>query len=114
MDTLRAFAMGEANRNKPERVFDWVKAAKLIKENKPDSASAGLSGDWEFTGGEIYSDGKPLSCEDSMLFLSSTWATPELEMDGLRQDCWIWKSDSPGWGASTFWPEEALAIINGV
>ncbi len=74
MDTISAFAMGMANRSKESMVFDWDKAAKLIKERQPNSAEAGLSGDWGCTGGEIYRDGEPIL--NSYTFLASTWATP--------------------------------------
>lgn len=47
MDTAAAFRMGELNRGKPLRVFDWITAAKLIAELRPEEASAGLSGDWD-------------------------------------------------------------------
>lgn len=33
MDTLLAFEMGRANRGKELMVFDWDKAATIIKEN---------------------------------------------------------------------------------
>ena len=39
-----AFAMGEANRHKELKVFDWDRAAQLIKEKQPEIARAGLSG----------------------------------------------------------------------
>lgn len=42
MDSMQAFAMGKANRDKPSMVFDWNKAAQLIKEQNPNSVSAGL------------------------------------------------------------------------
>ena len=47
MDTLMAFVIGERNRHKELMVFDWNKAARLIKERKPFVASAGLRDDWE-------------------------------------------------------------------
>jgi len=72
MDTLMAFARGEANRDQEEMVFDWDKAATLIKDCKPKFAAAGLMGDWEYTGGEIYRNGKIE--DDDYTFLSSTWA----------------------------------------
>lgn len=43
MDTMSAFAKGEANRGKELMVFDWDKAAQLISERKPSVASAGLA-----------------------------------------------------------------------
>ena len=33
MDTLQAFAIGEANRDKELMVFDWDKAVSIIKEH---------------------------------------------------------------------------------
>ena len=80
MNTLKALVMGQINRGNELMVFDWDRAARRIIEVHPKSAWAGLSGDWGWTGGEIYCDGKPIKSEYT--FLASTWATPELDMDG--------------------------------
>ena len=109
MDSFRAFAKGEANRGRPLMVFDWDKAARLIRERGAKEASAGLSGDWEWTGGEILVDGKPH--HEAYTYLASTWATPELDIDGDRVDCFRMETEVPGWGSSTKWPESALAIL---
>lgn len=109
MNTAAAFAMGSANRGKPVMVFDWVKAATIIAERKPRVASAGLWSDWEWTGGTIYADGAPVT--DSYTYLASTWATPELDIDGELIDCYVMESERPTWGSDTKWPDEALAII---
>ena len=113
MDTLSAFAKGESNRGKPLMVFDWDRAAKLIKESGAKTASAGLDGDWEWTGGCILSDGKPDM--ESYTYLASTWATPQICLgdEGVEQECWKWQSDTPEWNQQTKWPESALAILNG-
>lgn len=112
MDTMSAFAMGESNRHKPVMVFDWDKAARLIKDSGAKSASAGLDGDWEWTGGSILSEGKPDM--ESYTYLASTWATPQICLDdGVEQECWKWRSDTPDWDSHTKWPESALAILNG-
>lgn len=108
MDTLQALAMSEANRGKEQMVFDWDKAAQLIKEKGATHASAGLSGDWEWTGGEILIDGKIPA--DSYTYLASTWATPELEIDGDVIDCFKMKSETDGWDSKTFWPDSAKKI----
>ena len=92
-------------------VFDWDKAAQLISEMKPSVASAGLAGDWEYTGGEIFRDGKPLSQDETYVYLASTWATPEINIDGEVLDCFKMQSETPGWDSDTFWPETSLAII---
>ena len=112
MDTLTAFTMGEANRWKELMVFDWIKAAQIIKERNAETASAGLAGDWEWTGGDILREGKPVPQEDTYTFLASTWATPQLEVDGDLLSCYRMQSETPGWGSETYWPEEALAILN--
>ena len=111
MDTLLAFSKAQGSTSAP-MVFDWHKAAELIRARRPSTASAGLAEDWEWTGGGIYSDGAPVKQCDTYTYLSSNWATPELEMDGERMDCFIKKADSPGWDSDTYWPESALAILN--
>ncbi len=86
MKTSLAFLRGQANRGKEMMVFDWVRAARIIKELQPQEASAGLEEDWENTGGRIFVDGKPYT--DDYTFLASTWATPQLLLDGKLFDCY--------------------------
>jgi hypothetical protein len=92
MDTMSAFAMGQANRGKEPKVFDWNKAARLIKETKAKKASAGLAEDWEYTGGIIFENGK-IDLED-YTFLQSTWATPVIKIDGEEFDCYLMHSEA--------------------
>ena len=103
--------MGEQNRGKEEMVFDWDKAARLIKERGATNASAGLRSDWEWTGGEILRYGKPHAA--SYTYLASTWATPELEIEGKVFSCYKMKSEVPDWNAETKWPESSLNILKG-
>lgn len=110
MDTMMAFAMGEANRNKELMVFDWDKAARMIKESGCKEAHAGLRSDWEWTGGCIFYDGKPY--KDDYTFLASTWATPEIDINDEIYPCYKMESETPGWGSDTKWPESALKILN--
>ena len=109
MKTDLAFAMGEASRNNERKIFDWDKAARLIAERKPEEAGAGLRDDWEWTGGTIYAKGKPVM--RSYTYLASTWATPELDLDGEIIDCYVMESKT-AWDASTKWPASALKILN--
>jgi hypothetical protein len=111
MDTMQAFARCAANRGKEHRVFDWDKAAKIIKERKPVNAAAGLSEDWGYTGGDIYRDGEPVKEDDTYVYLSSDWATPVLEIDGEQIECWVMESKANGWNEKTYWPKSALAIL---
>ena len=109
MDTFSAFARGEASRGKPSMVFDWLKAAKLIRERKPKEAQAGLRGDWEYTGGVIFRNGKPVKTEYT--YLASTWAVPELDLDGEMIPCFIMEGPDHDWTSSTKWPRVALAAL---
>lgn len=111
MDTLSAFAMGMTNKGNEPKVFDWVKAAKIISERKPSVARAGLSQDWENTGGDIWRDGKPVPSEETYTYLSSNWATPELDIDGEIMDCYVMRSQKPEWDSDTYWPKEAVAVL---
>lgn len=110
MNTLAAFAMGEATRGKEKMVFDWNTAAMLIREKRPEIARAGLRGDCEYTGGTIYKGGKPV--KNTYTYLASTWAVPELDMDGEIVECYCMQHEAPRWDANTKWPYSALAILS--
>ena len=112
MDSFAALAMGMANRGKPLMVFDWNKAAELIKSRQPVTVSAGLAGDWEYTGGEIWANGKPVPEDEAYVYLASTWAYPEIEIDGVRQVCYVMEDETDGWDAHTYWPDEALGSLS--
>lgn len=117
MDSVVAFCLGDLNRNKVPKVFDWNKAARLIRDTKPSRAFAGLKGDWEFTGEFICEDGKPAERDSECggVCLASTWAIPELDMDGEIEPCWVWADDEKNnpdkWNSSTYWPQSALNIL---
>lgn len=96
------------------KVFDWIKAANILKERQPKEAVAGLQNNLEHTSGLIWRDGKPCPKEETYTYLSSSRATPVLFLDeepGI--DCWIdLDFDNPfGWTCSTYWPKEALAVL---
>jgi hypothetical protein len=101
-----AYMLGEANRNKPLRVFDWDKAARIIAERNPEIAIAGLLYDEEWTAGVIWRDGKPY--KDDYTYLASVWAEPTLYIDGEEIECWCYTDE---WNSDTKWPKSALEII---
>jgi len=109
MDHLSAMARGIANRGREQKVFDWDKAAKIIVECGVKGAVAGLSGDFEYTGDQILIDGIPQK-EHLYCYFASTWATPQLLIDGKYIDCYKMESDTD-WDHETVWPESALAIL---
>ena len=113
MDTMSAFIRGEVNRGKEMMVFDWDRAAQILKERDAEDAAAGLDQDWGYTGGEILRDGAPVKQEDTYTYLASTWATPQLYVDGEYIDCYKMESEAPGWDAKTYWPDSALKIFKG-
>lgn len=94
-----------------QMVFDWDKAAAIIAANPSAHYGAGLAGDWNYTGGPIWTDGKIVSEDDTYVYLASFWATPQIEIDGERQDCFIIVKEDGGWDANTYWPESARVIV---
>lgn len=94
------------------RVFDWKKAARRIKETGAKNASAGLAEDWSFTGGDILINGEVVAEEDTYTFLESYWATPVLILDGVEEECWTLSADSD-YDAATYWPSNALRVLAG-
>lgn len=113
MDTLTAFARGQAAQGNRARVFDWDKAAAIIVNGGVQSAAAGLEDDWEYTGGDILRDGQPVPADDTYTYLASTWAMPQLLIHGEAcVPCWTWE-DETDWDSHTYWPDSALAILRG-
>lgn len=108
MNTLSAFRQSQMKQGRELMVFDWDKAARIIKERKAQNASAGLSQDWEWTGGRILIDGKPSTGDYT--YLSSNWAIPELQIDEDVIPCFIMASKTE-WDANTNWPKSALKIL---
>lgn len=94
---------------KSAQTFDWCKAARILKERRPEDAVAGLLEDWSATAGTIWEGGAPVT--KSYAYLSSLWAVPALKIDDEYIECYTDESES-GWGSSTLWPSEALAILD--
>lgn len=99
-----------------QMAFNWDKAAQIIKEEfkkHPDlKAEAGLQGDWDYTGGVIFENGKPIN--NSYTYLSSNWAKPTLilEWDGIEQKeivCEI--EECKRFNSSTKWDDISLSIL---
>ena len=98
-------------------VFDWDKAGLIInerfKQHKDLLAEAGLQEDWEYTGGEIFEDGKPVF--DSYTYLSSNWAKPTLILswDGEEREemeCFS-QEDDVRFDKDSKWDAESLKIL---
>ena len=114
MDAMWAYAMGRANSGQEPKVFDWDKAAAMIANEQIKTAAAGLLEDWGYTAVDIIVNGElQLDDEFDFGFLASTWATPTIAIDGVHTPCWRLQSETPGWGATTRWPESARAILFG-
>lgn len=111
MRTLDAFRRGQESRGREPMVFDWERAAKIIRERGAQSAGAGLQDDWEWTGGDIFRDGKPIPKEETYTYLASTWAKPELRVENEVVECFRMLSETPGWNENTYWPTSALKIL---
>jgi len=94
------------------KCFNWPEAARLIRAyqtlypERDCTVVAGLYEDWFSTADTIYENGAPKL--DTCAYLVSNWATPVLEIDRRRYDCFI--SDGI---ESDRWPQEALDILEG-
>ena len=114
MNNYEAILMGFINRHNELMVFDWEKAATLIVSRGATNAKAGLRGDWEWTGGEILRNRKPVPKKDTYTYLASTWAVPEIEIDGEVFDCYKMQREVPRWNEHTYWPKKALTILKAI
>lgn len=111
MDSFSAFAMGEANRGKEMKVFDWIAAVKIMMETNCNFAQAGLVEDYDYTVGTILNNKIPVL--DDYCYLASTWATPTLYCDGDLIECWKLQSQVPDYDEDTKWPDDALKLFRG-
>ena len=110
IDGMVAFALAQANKGGVGKVFDWDKAASIIKERKAERAMAGLAEDWFWTADVIYEDYKPFL--DAGPYLASLWATPVIILDDDDEgiECWR-RMDTCDWTSGTVWPRSALAKL---
>lgn len=117
-DGFNPNGQGQINRKlgKPQMDFDWDKAAEIIKERlklHPDlKAEAGLQGDWNYTGGIIFENGKPTN--EEYTYLSSNWAKPTLILvwDDKEQEeieCSI--EENERFNSDTKWDKKSLDIL---
>ena len=106
METLKDIAINES---KDGKVFDWDKAAKIIKERKLETASAGMAEDWFWTGTTIYKNSRPI--KNNYTCLASNWATPVLRFNDEEIVCYQPRGYH-GWDEDTRWPKSALKILN--
>lgn len=93
------------------KVFDWDKAARIIKESGCTDADAGLLEDWFWTAGTIFADGEP--DRSGYCYLASYWATPAIQIGDVYHQCYKQEEEAPEWDEHTVWPESALKILNG-
>jgi hypothetical protein len=99
-----------------QKAFDWDKAAAIIKHHLNDhpdlTAEAGLQGDWAYTGGVIFENGKPV--DDSYTYLSSNWASPTLiiSWDGEEQvEIELSIEADKRFNSGSKWDETSLGIL---
>jgi hypothetical protein len=101
---------------KTQMVFDWDKAAELIKthlDKKDLNCEAGLQGDWSYTGGCIFENNKPTS--EGYTYLSSNWAVPTLiiSFDGEEQfelECYT-TDETTRFDSDSKWDDISLKLL---
>lgn len=112
METGGAKSRAAAKRGENGKVFDWDKAAKIIRERKPEVVEAGLQEDWGNTAGEIFEDGEIV---ENYTYLFSMWATPILRLNRSEEiQCFVECTDEANpnkWGSGTYWPDSARELV---
>lgn len=108
-DIITAIKKCKKHKDREMMIFDWDKAATLIKDQKLYTVYAGLNEDWEYTSGPILING---IIPDSYTFLASIWDIPVLQYDDCIIECYKMQSEEPQWDASTFWPKSARKILD--
>lgn len=112
-----------SNRGKEAKVkgnkqmyFDWDKAATIIKnhfeKHKDLTAEAGLQGDWDYTGGGIFREGKPTN--ENYTFLKSNWAIPTLLLswdDKDQEEIECYTVEETRFESDSKWDETSLNLL---
>jgi len=105
------------SRGEKMKAFNWDKAAQIIKDKLSEYpnlyAEAGLQGDWNYTGGEIFSDGKPTN--SGYTYLSSNWAIPTLLLynngDEIAEiECHVIQ-EGTRFNSDSKWDNESIKIL---
>jgi hypothetical protein len=96
------------------KIFDWDKAARLIKEKKPKMpVLAGIKEDWHYTFGAIYDNGEIIN--DSSPWTYSNLYTPQMVINREFIECWIYAKEELIFSKDELnhWTESAINILNG-
>lgn len=67
-------------------IFNWVKAAELIKINKAETVYAGMKEDWSCTADTIVLNGEMYN---GTPFTTSDWATPSILIEDVFIPCYL-------------------------
>lgn len=114
VDPFDIFVNGFRHEKNERRVFDWNKAARVLRDRDETTCKACIIEDYNETVGFILVDGRP-AIDHPLPYLSSCWGTPCLVFEnGDSMPCWIPQSESPDWTGYTYWPESARNILKGV
>ena len=110
-------ALAKRSNSKVFKTFDWDKCAEIIREKLKEFpnlvAETGLQRDWDYTGGVIFKDSKPVS--KTYTYLSSNWAIPTLIIsnDGeeLEEIECFTEDVNTRFDSGSKWDAESLAIL---
>jgi hypothetical protein len=97
----------------PRRVFDWDRAAEIIREHRPKSVVVGRKGDTTGFIEPIYADGE-VAPRGAVAPTLVSFLPLVLRLDwGEEVECWAYDFEHPEWTAETWWPSSALHILTG-
>lgn len=95
------------------RVFDWDRAAALIKATGAQTALAGIDKDWLSSSDSIFDDGRARVDSACQAWTENPNMSPCLELDGKRMPCFkeMWVSDITVADRRAIWPGRSAEIL---
>ena len=102
------FQSGQLDKKKCDMAFDWEKAARIIRQEKPFIAFAMLEDKWDKSRCKIYQGGFPVYEDDTV---HSPTLRPMLALDNHEPvPCFKMEYETNGMNV---WPKTALDILEG-
>lgn len=95
-------------------IFDWNKAATIIKANNPKKAYAYVGSLRKHTEVTIWQNDTIMPKTPSFLISYDNFGGGiHLGCDGFATPCSVLLSNTDGWNRDTWWPASAVEILNG-
>lgn len=95
------------------RVFDWDRAAALIKATGARTALAGIDKDWVSSSDSIFEDGRARADSACQAWTENPAMSPCLVLDGKRISCYkeMWAGDISLADRKAIWPGRSAEAL---